>query len=307
MIRATIGIASAGRPQTLGDTIVYLASILDPGDRIVVCVPAWEDAGDMSGCPDVHVVVGPRGLTRQRNQIIADALDAQSDFLVFLDDDFTPAPDYVRRMKAAFAADETAVIATGHVVADGILGEPIAFSDSLAIIYQADRNSCLIQPVYNAYGCNMAIRLQPVKEHSLAFDEELPLYGWLEDVDFSRALAAHGRCLKVAGAVGVHLGVRSGRQPGLRLGYSQIANPSRLIAKGTMSTPRALAQMGRNVLANIFGSLRGDAQIDRRGRLKGNLSALADVVRFRVSPGRILDMEGSSRRSATALSPVKRG
>lgn len=74
-----------------------------------------------------------------------------------------------------------------------------------------------------------------------------------------------------------------------------------------MSTPRALAQMGRNVLANIFGSLRGDAQIDRRGRLKGNLSALADVVRFRVSPGRILDMEGSSRRSATALSPVKRG
>ena len=48
------------------------------------------------------------------------------------------------------------------------------------------------RPTFSGYGCNMAVRLAPMREHGLRFDERLPLYGWQEDVDLSRRLAAFG-------------------------------------------------------------------------------------------------------------------
>lgn len=142
----------------------------------------------------------------------------------------------------------------------------------------------------------MAVRLSPILEHALAFDEQLPLYGWLEDVDFSRSIARYGRSVRVEGARGVHLGVRSGRQPGRRLGYSQVANPVYLIRKGTMSKGRAIAQIGRNILANTRGLLFNDRLIDRWGRLNGNLLALSDLLIGRASPSRILEFGSPSPR-----------
>ena len=106
---------------------------------------------------------------------------------------------------------------------------------------------------------------RPFSSMRLAFDEQLPLYGWLEDVDFSRSIARYGRSVRVEGARGVHLGVKSGRQPGLRLGYSQVANPAYLIRKGTMSKARAIAQIGRNILAKRAALLLNDRSIDRLG------------------------------------------
>jgi hypothetical protein len=94
----------------------------------------------------------------------------------------------------------------------------------------------------------------------------------------------------------VHLGVRSGRQPGRRLGYSQVANPVYLIRKGTMSKGRAVAQIGRNILANTRGLLFNDRLIDRWGRLNGNLLALSDLLVGRASPSRILEFGNPSPR-----------
>lgn len=89
---------------------------------------------------------------------------------------------------------------------------------------------------------------------------------------------------------GVHLGVKSGRTSGTRLGYSQIANPIYLVAKGTMRRSPAAKMALTNFIANLVKSPVPEAYIDRRGRLKGNLLALIDVLRGANHPTRILEL-----------------
>ncbi|RWX17746.1 glycosyltransferase [Rhizobium hidalgonense] len=294
-LRIALGIASAGRPSILRETIDYLTGLPDQAERLIVCVPVIEDAAGLAGRSDVEVIVGSRGLTVQRNRIIQ-AASADADVLVFLDDDFIPAATFLSRMAAVFAAKPDVAIATGEVLADGVLEGGLSMTKALEVLETAGEGAEHVADVYNAYGCNMAVRLAPVVEHALTFDEQLPLYGWLEDVDFSRSIARHGRSVYVEGARGVHLGVRSGRQPGRRLGYSQIANPVYLIRKGTMSKGRAIAQIGRNILANMSGAVLKDRLIDRWGRLNGNVLALADLLVGRASPSRILELGTPSPR-----------
>ncbi|MGR9077924.1 glycosyltransferase family 2 protein [Rhizobium leguminosarum] len=293
-LRMAVGIASAGRPSILRETIDYLTTLPDQPERLIVCVPTIDDAAGLTERLDVEVIVGSRGLTSQRNRIIQAAAD--TDVLIFLDDDFIPAATFLSRMAAVFAANPDVAIATGEVLADGILDGGLSMSNALQVLETAAEGAEQVTEVYNAYGCNMAVRLSPILEHALAFDEQMPLYGWLEDVDFSRSIARYGRSVRVEGARGVHLGVRSGRQPGRRLGYSQVANPVYLIRKGTMSKGRAVAQIGRNILANTRGLLLNDRLIDRWGRLNGNLLALSDLLVGRASPSRILEFGNPSPR-----------
>ena len=84
---------------------------------------------------------------------------------------------------------------------------------------------------------------------------------------------------------------KSGRSPGVRLGYSQVANPIYLARKGTMAWPLARTHMSRNMLANTARTLRPEPWVDRRGRLKGNLLALWDLARGRLDPRRILEFK----------------
>jgi len=136
----------------------------------------------------------------------------------------------------------------------------------------------------------MSFRMEPIRRHGVLFDENLPLYGWQEDIDFSRQLAPFGRIVDANVLRGVHLGTKGGRTSGVRFGYSQIANPVYLIRKGTMSVGFAAALMWRNVVANAGRSFRPEPWIDRRGRLWGNWLALWDLVTRRMSPRRILDL-----------------
>ncbi|MBY3467219.1 glycosyltransferase [Rhizobium laguerreae] len=293
-LRLAVGIASAGRPSILKETVDYLTALPDQAERLIVCVPVIDDAAGLADRLGVEVIVGSRGLTSQRNRIIQAAAD--TDILIFLDDDFIPAATFLSRMAAVFAANPDVTIATGEVLADGILDGGLSMPKALQVLETAGEGAEQVTEVYNAYGCNMAVRLSPVLQHALAFDEQLPLYGWLEDVDFSRSIARYGRSVRVEGARGVHLGVRSGRQPGRRLGYSQVANPVYLIRKGTMSKGRAVAQIGRNILANTRGLLFNDRLIDRWGRLNGNLLALSDLLVGRLSPSRILEFGNPAPR-----------
>lgn len=292
-----VGIASAGRRETLVETVAHIASLPTRPERIIVCVPDMNDAGSLFDGHGVKVLTAGRGLTIQRNRIL-EAVGPDADIVVFLDDDFIPASDFFSCMAKVFADHPDVVIATGNVLADGILGDSITLPQALDIIDARDTASDAVQDVYNAYGCNMAIRMRPVNEHRLSFDEKLPLYGWLEDVDFSRSIARYGRSVRVASAQGVHMGVKSGRQPGLRLGYSQMANPFYMIGKKTMSPLRALSQMARNLVANAVGTLRADRSVDRRGRLSGNIMALVEIVTGRASPARVLDLVNPTSSSA---------
>jgi GT2 family glycosyltransferase len=287
-LRIGIAIATADRPEIVAETVRLLARQGRRADRILVCSPRRED-GAGTAAPDLKVVhlLARRGLPHQRNRLLDAATDL--DILLFLDDDFVMAEDYLAEVEAAFAAHPDVAMVTGKVVSDGIISPGLSFFEALEELSRlrpvpSDR----LAEVYNGYGCNMAVRLDVVRTNRVRFDEELPLYAWLEDVDFSRSLARFGRIVRAERALGVHLGVKAGRQRGVRLGYSQIANPCYLIAKGTCSWKKGLYHMVRNIAANVWGTLRGDASLDRRGRLLGNAKGLLDLIKQRLAPSRAL-------------------
>ena len=290
--RLVVGIASTGRAPILADTVADLSLQSRKPDLLVISVA---EPGDLLGKvpPDLpfpaQVVAGPRGLPRQRNRIL-DVL-RHGDLLLFIDDDFLLAPDYLAELERLFAERPDAAMFTGRVLADGVVGRGIAMAEGRATLdASAPSPRGALHPVYNGYGCNMALRADPVIAHGLRFDETLPAYAWLEDVDFSRQLAAHGAILKADALRGVHLGTKTGRTPGRKLGYSQMVNPVYLMRKGTMAPRRALRLMARNLASNLIYSVRPRPWTDSRGRLIGNLRGLWDIATGRAAPGRISEL-----------------
>ena len=287
-LRIAVGIATLGRNAILEQTLTRLKSQSRQADAIVVCAPNVADLQSARDCyPGVVELIGPRGLARQRNAIIKAVHDY--DVLTFFDDDFVPSETYLAAVEAVMLGHPNVVMATGRLIGDGIIGPGLTFAEADQMLREHQvrpSSSGSIADVYNGYGCNMSIRLAPVRADALTFDERLPMYGWLEDVDFSRRLAPHGRIVEID-ASGIHLGLKQGRQSGIKLGYSQVANPLYLMSKGTMSGRRALMLLGRNLLANTIRCLRAEPWVDRRGRLKGNLRAIGDLVSGRLDPVRI--------------------
>lgn len=296
-LRLAVGIATVGRPDSLAETLRELARQTRPPDRIVVAHVAAADVAGVAASADVAsgatFLLSPPGLARQRNAILdADAV-ADCDVLLFLDDDFLPAPSYIAATLAMFRDDPGVVMTTGRVLADGARGPGIGAAAARAILAEAGRMpppGPAVAPTFNGYGCNMALRLDVMRRHALRFDERLPLYGWYEDIDLSRRLGRHGRVVALAGAAGVHLGVKRGRTSGRRLGYSQVVNPLYLWRKGSYPFDRAVRSVGRHVLVNGVRALRPEPWVDRRGRLAGNALAVLDLLRGRAAPERILDL-----------------
>jgi GT2 family glycosyltransferase len=286
-LRIAVGIATAGRPQVLAATLAELAQQTRPPDRLLIC---HVTAADIAGLPPGRAEFLPapvRGLTAQRNRIVDAAADC--DLLVFFDDDFLPAPAWLEGAEALFRREANVVAATGAVIADGASGPGLSPAQARTLL-AADRGGSGLHPVTNAYGCNMALRLETLRAHTLRFDERLPLYGWFEDVDLTFRLRRHGRVMRDDSLRGVHLGTKQGRTPGRRLGYSQIANPLHLIRTGGCPPGKALAFIARNLAMNALRTPFPEPWADRSGRLAGNLLALRDLVRGRLAPERILDL-----------------
>lgn len=57
--------------------------------------------------------------------------------------------------------------------------------------------------------------------------------------------------------------------------------------KRTMSVPQATMQIGRNLAANLVKIWRPEPWVDRKGRLKGNVIALRDLLKGRLAPQNI--------------------
>jgi hypothetical protein len=292
--RIVVAIPSTGRPGILPDTVRAISLQDRLPDRVVLSVAAREDIGDLD-CESlpfqVQCVFGPKGATRQRNRVID--LLLPGDILLLLDDDFLMAPDYLRRTLDVFAQNPDVVLATGTVLLDGILGPGYDHAEGARRLNELSARPAeeTLHEAYAGYGCNMALRVSALHAHGLRFDEALPLYSWLEDVDFSRRLAPFGRLVRAGTMRGVHLGTKRGRTPGKLLGYSQIANPIYLLRKGSITRRHARELIVRSLGSNLLRTLRPRPWVDYRGRLWGNLIAAADVLRGRDSPDRILDLK----------------
>jgi hypothetical protein len=182
--------------------------------------------------------------------------------------------------------------ATGVLLADGINSAGISYEEASALISgytpQHGNKPRILREQDGLYGCNMIYRVSAIRGQR--FDETLPLYGWQEDIDFASRMARRGKQVKTDAFAGVHRGVKSARLPGVRFGYSQIANPVYLVRKGTMRFAYAFKLVLRNIAANLIRSPRSEPWIDRPGRLKGNLIALRDLVCGRLRPEAVLEL-----------------
>ena len=188
-----LGIASTGRREQLTRTMQQLLKLHRRPDRVVIAVPSRTDVDEEAVRSigfDIKVIVTSKGLCVQRNAIIDDALD--SDLLAFIDDDYYPNPDYFTHVQAVFEQHPSVVLATGHPRLDGACGPGISHEVAVAecerFALPASTNYELID-TYGGYGCNMVYRTRVFRDHGVRFDECLPLYGWLEDMELSRRVA----------------------------------------------------------------------------------------------------------------------
>ncbi|EUB99544.1 glycosyl transferase group 1 [Rhizobium sp. CF080] len=283
--RSAVVVATRGRPDVATATVRHLLSsqTVCP-DTLILSCSDMSDAGDLRFDARVTIVLGPAGLTAQRNTALA-SLPQGTEIVIFFDDDFVAHENWIAAAARIFREECRVVGFTGHVVADGIKGPGIPFGVARDLLAQAPSpNRKWLEP-HSPYGCNMAFRVAAIGE--VRFDERLVLYGWLEDRDFATILAkVGGRFVKCAEAFGVHMGVKGGRVSGERLGYSQIVNPFYMLRKGSMTVSQVADQVLRNVTSNVGRFAWPEPFIDRRGRVKGNLLAITDILRGRLEPER---------------------
>ncbi|MBV7266304.1 glycosyltransferase family 2 protein [Erythrobacter ani] len=291
-MQITVIVATLGRRKEADDLVQDLANQTRRPDRSIFAVTTEADAPDRH--PEIDnetLICATKGLCAQRNAGIAQAIDS-SDVIVFFDDDFVPHPTYLARLEAAFAKSEDVVGITGLVVADGVCGPGLSRQQAVTAIdaHAASFPTGIPREteVFGLYGCNMAMRTSALK--TKRFDERLPLYGWLEDLDLTNRLLEEGRLIKLDRLIGAHRGVKAGRVSGIRLGYSQIANASYLLAKGTTTRSQLFGHLVKYPMINAVRSLKPEPFVDRRGRLRGNLIGLVDLARGKSKPERILEL-----------------
>lgn len=283
--KVCVAIATRGRPELLAKIVSRLEGQTVPPVAIIISCTGDSDVSGLRPNERRLILKGRAGLPSQRN-LALDHVPPDADIVAFFDDDFVPDDGWLEAAAAVFARDPGIACVTGEVVADGINGPGISFDQALGLI-DAHRSNVTDRLIdgYSPYGCNMAFRRSAIDGQR--FDERLVLYGWQEDRDFGAAIAKRGgRLVKAGEAFGVHLGAKTGRTSGRRLGYSQVVNPLYLLRKGTMSPGNAFSHIGRNIVSNMVRSLSPEPYVDRLGRLKGNLLAFRDLALGQAAPER---------------------
>lgn len=121
------------------------------------------------------------------------------------------------------------------------------------------------------------------------FDDNLPLCALGEDIEAGLKFRRPGDVGGPARCVIVHLAARSGRLSEYKVGYSKVAKPIYSYRKsiGYSAIEHAkqlLLSFTANILYMIFSSHDRRVDIDRVGRLKGNLHASRDLLSGKLSP-----------------------
>ena len=293
-------VATKGRRDDVAMLLLRLQNQERVPDRVLVIGTCLADI-DVSATPTsvrCHSWVAERrGTCSQRNEGIdyIRRLDIPSprSIVVFLDDDFRPADDWLLRCCELFREQGDVVGLTGCILADGVQERSLDESEANAYLGGASPPcthwaSGSQREIDSVYGCNMAFR--GTIFDSCRFDEELPLYGWQEDRDITGQARKFGRVLFVPDCRGVHLGSAGGRTNGLKFGYSQIANLIYLHGKGTVQASIVTRFVVRAVLSNVFHTLWGRRKKMYGERLKGNQLAFADLIRGSCRPRRITEL-----------------
>jgi glycosyltransferase involved in cell wall biosynthesis len=287
--RIAIVIATKGRPAAVTEVVRLLERQTLAPSRVIISATSTADieAPLESSVFPLEVIYGSASSTKQRNRAL-EKVSNQSDIVVFFDDDFAPAVTWLEHCAFAFAADAHVAGVGGLVLRNGATEEAeVSWDEAKRLINDPPPlptgpptfSNCL-----SLYGCNMAFRITAIGD--LRFDERLVLYAWMEDKDFSRIVGRTGRLVRYDGMVGVHLGIKSAKVSGKRFGYSQIVNAWYLYRKRVLSRKEAWRNISRAILANGIKSFRPEKNVDRHGRLVGNLVGVGELIRGRCRPER---------------------
>src|ERR1700730_6268868 len=295
IVRTSISvvIASKGRPDFVSETIENLERQTLKPKEIIIVVPSKEDLPTNRWRDDVRYIVGPLGLTVQRNKGI-EAISNTVTYIGFFDDDFELKADYLEQAVAFMNANVSVVGISGRILVDGGISRDEAKkliasykpgANPRGMFYSQGKHHIL-------YGCNMIIRRAVLTYET--FDENLPFYSYGEDYDLSIRLERYGLIGRFAGCVGVHLETPGGRVREVLRGYSFVANNWYFLNKGVMHLPLHMAWtrfwlicVGKSLWQSLWHLLKGDRSLDWNGRLKGHLLALKDIFLGRCHPRRI--------------------
>jgi GT2 family glycosyltransferase len=298
VLKTTVVVCSANRPDILSETIESLmcGQLVQPREIIVSVFDRAHAPEKISANPAVRVVVSNKqALSAQRNVAIQ---SVRTPYTLFLDDDVEIAPNFIESMENILDEAEDVVVATGFVVVDGVrsdTGIDRKSARAAALNYVREHEDCECEL---GYGCNLFVRTSVFDQ--VIFDENLPLYGWLEDLDFSTNCLQHGRIIRHAGTCVAHLGTPSGRMSGLKFGYSQVVNPLYLWRKnGTPSLANVvfahwLLPVARNLRRTLM-RVPGNRS-DRTGRFKGNLIGFYHLLAGKIDPSYIVHLREAVER-----------
>jgi GT2 family glycosyltransferase len=287
-LHVSVIIPSFARPQVLEETVRSVLGQTVPPHEIVVSVVSEADVTPATrSLPSVRVLYGPRGSTAQRNTAVA-AVDQHSGFILFLDDDVELISQYIESCLAAMRIRQDAMVLTGTVIQQDVTR---AEARSLVAQFSADLPDPGLFDVPRAYGCNMFVRAWVARK--VEFDQNLVLYGWLEDADWSARAARHGKIVCSARSAMVHLHVVTGRVSPRQLGYAQVVNPYYLWKKGSISSLWEVVRRhwGRGMPRNLAGCIIDSGRrAERVCRVQGNVIGFWEILRGNPDPTRILDL-----------------
>jgi hypothetical protein len=306
-MRAFVVIATKGRAKETRRLLDYLQRQTLPLEFAVI---VGTTPGDLEGMGDHSLIktglgealISPVvGSSAQRNYGMAIleqrgffAAEKGPFFCAFFDDDYRPADDWLKEAAARFLRGDVVGL-TGRILADGVKtgglteDQAEAFLNGITPPQSHWASGAEERGTSSVYGCNMAFVDKIIR--TTRFDETLALYGWQEDRDYTGMALKQGPVVYYPRCAGVHLGVKGGRTSGVRLGYSQIANPIYMMKKGTMDYKNGLHHILRALASNTLQSFTVQPLVDYRGRFRGNMRAIADFLSKRLDPRNILDFK----------------
>ena len=294
-------ICSAFRPEVLHSTVETVLQQDKLPSQIVLCVAENCHVLEDTLSLDIRVkrVLSPvRGLTAQRNYALSVIAEESPEITVFLDDDVEMESAFFRKVLYLFENQASLI----GVSAESLIGKTTTREEALLAIKEIlhvplePLSVRTIGKNWICHGCNMFFRTSIFKHER--FDENLPLYSYAEDYDFSIRAARHGPVGRVKGVGFVHLSHSSGRVSEMRRGYSMVANNFYFLNKKVTHLPLYKAYVRfwliivcKETWISFCRALSGlDAnEIDYYGRVRGRLMAVGDLILGRCSPNEILN------------------
>jgi GT2 family glycosyltransferase len=279
------------RRDILHETVMSLTRQSRPADEILLSVVDSEQdlKAETLSVQGVRIVVGPQGLTFQRNTGVA-SVHPGCDLISFLDDDVELHPNYLRNGCEFMARHpEIVAISAGGMIANGTPSGELSRSEAIRLVENSPEDASGRYRLRSGlYGCDMMVR-RGVAEKT-PFDTRLRYFALYEDLDFGARCARLGLLAGYTGCQIVHLATQTSKCSSRRYGYAHAMNGFYLWRKGSQSALSFLRTTTKALIANVCGLIvvrRGVSRAQRWGRLRGSILGFRDIAFNGAQPERI--------------------